>query len=154
MTPGDLHVVLLGEEPTEVQRALYESGKMGFSDKSFDTDQFMAVSVLTLQKTMRVSIYRPERVIMLVAPSHDKWTMEQLDKLASRFLGTLKTAPGSKEGRIRFVKLIGECFKKILVGSRLLQLPEVPDAWTSFGFSRVDLIPDWMREGLRDGPAV
>ena len=154
MTPGDLHRVLLAEEPTEGQQILYDSGKMGFSDKSFDTDQFMAVCVLTLQKTMRVSMYRPERVIMLVAPTHDKWALEQFDLVAGRFLGTLKRAPGSKAGRIQFVKLIGECFKKILVGSRLLQLPEVPDAWTSYGFSRGDLIPDWMREGLRDESPV
>jgi hypothetical protein len=127
---------------------------MGFSAKSFDTDQFLAVSILTLQKTMRDSIYRPARVIMLVAPTHDKWALDQFDAIAGRCFTTLRTASGTTKGRIQFVKLIGECFNKILVGSRLLQLPDVPAAWTSFGFSKSDPIPDWMREGLQDTRSV
>jgi hypothetical protein len=148
MTPPELHRTLLDAVPSDFQQAFYASKKLGFSDKIANEEKFIAVAVLTLSKTMRVHLRKPERVVLFVAPVHDKWVVDQLDKIARKAFNSVKKLGGSTAGRAELAKVIGECFKCLFVGSRLLQLPEMPEAWTSFGFSKDDPIPDWMRDGL------
>jgi hypothetical protein len=155
MTPGQVHALLMGNEPNEIQQAFYSSGKMGFSDKALDKERFTLVAMLTLQKTMRTSMMTPSRVVLLTPPSHFKWVQDAFDDISVIAFKMLKKYPGSSKGRADLSKMIGNCFKIVFYNSRLLQLPDVPDAWTSFGFTREDPIPDWMRAGLLvsdDGP--
>lgn len=147
MPPIKLHKTLYGAEPGEAHVSFYDSGKMGYSDKEFDVARFEAVVVLTLHKTLRTGIAKPSRVVLLVAPTHEKWVMEQFDKAARRIYGNFKKLAGA-QSRTELAKLFGNCFAAVFVGSRLLQLPEMPEAWTSFGFTKEDPIPDWMRDGL------
>ena len=148
MTPPELHGTLLGEEPADLHKKLYESGKFGFSDKTLDPERFLAVAMVTLHKTTRVSMHKPARVVLLVPPLKDKWAIEQLDVISERMFRHMKKMPGTSMARGNAAKMVGGWFKVLFVMSRLLQLPEQPDAWTSFGFSKEDPIPDWMREGL------
>lgn len=140
--------MLMGTAPTAAQDAFYNSGKMGFSDKALDKDRFLPVAMLTLQKTMRKSLMTPTRVVLLTPPSHFKWVQDAFDDISVVAFKTLKKFPGSSDGRAKLSRAVGNCFKIVFYNSRLLQLPEVPDAWTSFGFSKEDPIPDWMRDGL------
>ena len=147
-SPAEVHLMLTGKMPEANHVAFYGSGKAGFSDKSFDSDRFLAVSMLTLQRTMRSGLNSPSRVVLLVAPSHDKWIVEQLDEVSRATFNHIKKTGGTSKGRAELAKMIGLCFKMLFVGSRLLQLPEQPASWTSFGWTKEDPIPDWMREGL------
>jgi hypothetical protein len=148
MTPIELHKTLYRTAPLESHLKLYESDKKGFSNKALDEGLFRAIVVLTLHKTMRGSADQPARVALLVAGTHEKWVIDQFDKEAREIFSNFKTMPGTQKSRAALAKLFGNCFKAVFVGSRLLQLPEAPEAWTSFGFSDQDPIPDWMREGL------
>ena len=149
MTATPTHRLLTGEDPLPIQEKLYESGKFGYSDKALDEDRFLGVAVMTLHKTTRDGRHKPpSRVVLLVPPAQDKWVLEQLDRISAKTFKHLKHLPGTKPSRDRVSIMIGEWFKVLFVMSRLLQLPEQPEAWTSFGFSKEDPIPDWMRDGL------
>ena len=148
MTLTDFHQMLTGEAPGQIAASFYATGKSGFSDKTLDAERFAAVAVLTLFKTTRTSMERPDRVVMLVPPSADKWVISQLDGVSAMVCEHCKKIPGTKEARTRLARMIGDWFKVLFVASRALQLPEQPEAWTSFGFSIDDPIPDWMRDGL------
>lgn len=149
MTPSDAHMLLTGKPPDAAHTLLYESGKAGFSDKGLDKDRFLAVAVLTLQKIMRTGLLKPSRAVLYIAPSHDKWAIEQLDAVSRLTFDAIKNRGGSAKGRNALATAVGNCFKMLFVGgNRLLQVNEVPQAWTSFGFSKEDPIPDWMRDGL------
>jgi hypothetical protein len=149
MTPSELHRTLLNREPDPSHVRLYDSGKKGFADKSFDQNRFLAVAMITLQKTMRKSMSMPSRVMLLIAPTHEKWVREEFDLISAAVFKRLKTYPASTPAkRLVFARNVGECFKIVGYHTRLLQLPDQPESWTSFGFSKEDYIPDWMRNGL------
>ena len=126
MTPSDVHTLLMGKEPEASHLAFYKSGKKGFSDKSFDKDRFLAVSILTLQKTMRSGLKSPSRVVLLVAPTHDKWVVEQLDEVSRTTFNVLKKVPGTSKARAELAQVIGACFKMLFVGGRLLRKLKEP----------------------------
>ena len=146
MSPSDVHRLLLGTDPEAEHSKLYESRKMGFSDKGFDKSRFLAVAMLTLSKTLRTA--QPSRVVLLIAPTHDKWVVEEFDNISAVAFKSIKKHPGSLQGRAALAQLFGSAFKTVFYCSRLLQLPDQPESWTSYGFAREDPIPDWMRNGL------
>jgi hypothetical protein len=146
MTPSEVHFMLTGEEPDSSHTKFYDSGKMGFSDKGFDKARFLSVAMLTLSKTLRRAT--PSRVVLLISPSHDKWVVQQFDDVSAVAFKVLKKFPGTPSGRADLARLFGSAFKMVFYSSRLLQLPDMPEAWTSFGFSKEDPIPTWMRDGL------
>ncbi len=150
MTTSELHLTLLDKEPDPSHVRLYTSGKVGFADKSFDQNRFLAVAILTLHKTMRKSMKLPLRVMLLMPPTHEKWVRDEYDLISAAVFKRLKTYPGSPETVKLLAKRIGECFKIVGYHTRLLQLPDQPESWTAFGFSREDFIPDWMKDGLLD----
>jgi hypothetical protein len=146
MTPSEIHVMLMGKQPDASHTKFYKSGKMGFSDKGFDKDRFLAVAMLTLYKTLRNKT--PSRVVLLIAPSHDKWVVDEFDNVSVVAFKTLKSYPGSPSYRVQLAKLFGSAFKTVFYSSRLLQLEQEPEAWTSFGFSKEDPLPAWMKNSL------
>ncbi len=146
MKPSDVHRILMGKEPETEHSRLYDADRMGFSDKTFDKSRFLAVAMLTLSKTLRTA--QPSRVVLLIAPSHDKWVVEEFDNISAVAFKSIKKHPGSLQGRVLLAKLFGDAFKTVFYCSRLLQLPDQPESWTAFGFTREDPIPDWMRAGL------
>ncbi len=141
--------MLLGEEPGPNLVKLYTSGKAGFSDTALDEERFLAVTMLTLQKTMRKTMLTPSRVFLLVPPTHYAWVERHYDDVSAAVFRALRSRPGTLKANGQLAKMIGECFKMVFASVRVLQLPGMPEAWTSFGFSKEDpLIPDWMRGGL------
>lgn len=146
MTPSDVHSLLIGQVPELEHRRLYSSGKNGFSDRAFDESRFLAVAMLTLAKALRTS--NPSRVVLFISPTHDKWVVRQFDDISAVAFRSIAKGPGSPEGIRSLAHLFGDAWKMIFYTSRLLQFQEKPEAWTSFGFSIEDPIPEWMREGL------
>ena len=146
MTPIEIHAYLTGQQPDPDHLTFYYARKKGFSDKSFNKDRFLLVAVLTLYKSLLKS--PPSRVVLLMPPTHDKWVVNEFDNFSQVAFKSIKNHPGTPQGRAKMAKLFGSAFKMIFYSSRLLQLPDQPTSWTSFGFSKDDPIPDWMRDGL------
>jgi len=144
-----LHATLLGKPPTKIQYLFYDSGKLGFSDKSLDEERFEAVALLTIRKTMRTSMKRPERVGMVVPSSHEKWVVSHFNEFHRRMHENFKKMKGLRESRFQLTLMMAECFKRVLVGGKgLLQMPEGAVATTSFGWVTEDPLPEWLRQGL------
>jgi hypothetical protein len=148
LTVVDFHRMLSFDDPTETHNKLYASGMLGFDDKNLDEERFLAVATLTLFKTTRKDLHAPERVILLVPPRKDEWAIKQLDVISGKCFKLMQKMPGTPKARGDLAKVVGKCFDVLFIMSRLLQLPEQPESWTSFGFSKEDPIPDWMRERL------
>ncbi len=148
MLPRHIQVNLLLDEPKPIHDQLYDSGKMGYSCKEFDEDRCLAVLMLTLAKISREGLDKPSKVTLLVPKTHDKWLIEQLDNVNKRMCDRLRTFPGTKQKRRELTTNVLGCFNNIWMFSRVLQMVERPTYWTAFGFSKEDVLPDWMQGKL------
>jgi hypothetical protein len=128
---------------------LYDSGKNGFSDRTISEDRFFAVLGLTLARTMVRGMFAPTRVTMFIRPAHEKWIMSAYETHTNAIFRTIGKLPmQDREVRVNVAQLMGFCLMGIAFSSRVLQIPEPPRLWTSFGFDVDDAIPDWLRAGL------
>jgi hypothetical protein len=147
-TASTIHEMITGGPPEKAHADFYASGKNGYDDKSFDSTRFFAIACLSLQKTTRVSFRKPARVVILTPPTHDKWVIEQLGVISKQMFDKLKYQPGLPDAKAELARTVGGWFNALFVASRLLQLPEMPESWVALGFSKTDLVPDWLRDNL------
>lgn len=141
-----MHVHLLGGEPTTDQAALYDKfpENRGYNDTALNEERFTAVVVLTMSQ----AILQKDRVLLLAPLPHEKWVVGQFNGVADRIFAVCKKLPGSHEGRVKLARGYGEAFKRIFIFGRLLQLPEPPKWWASFGFAASDPVPEWVKTAL------
>jgi hypothetical protein len=139
------HSTLFGTEPSVSQKTLYDGfpTTRGYDDASLDAERFTAVVVLTIAQALQ-----GDRVLLLAPLSQEKWVVEQYNAVADRIFTRCKTLTGPKESRVALARNYGAMFKRIYIFGRLLQLAEPPKAWASFGFSKADPIPEWVKESL------
>jgi hypothetical protein len=133
------HQTVVGTEPTPEQLRLYDSwpNLRGFSDRTQDPKIAEAIIVLAL-RAGSVS----DRVLVLAPLAVEDWLLQQFDSAAMRcFQGCPQRYPGRAKEMINgFTQL----FRKVKMTGRILQMPEEPAHWLSFGFSVDDPLPPWM----------
>ena len=139
----------MGQEPSATDVAFYASGNLGHSTRDLDKDLLLPVMILSLHKTMRSGFRTPSQVIVFTPPISKDWVLAQFGEFSKDIFNRLKDRRfGSTEGRIALAKAMGKCFAVMFVSPHLLQVPSEPPSWTCFGFTREDVIPDWMKSRL------
>ncbi len=141
ITVSKFHEHLLAADPTEEQQRLYDvfPSRVGFDDGALNEERFEAIVVGTLFLARTAG-----KVILCAPPQHEKWVLACYNLVADRIFATCRKMQGTSESRIRVAKIYGDLFKKAFVLGRLLQLEEEPQAWTIFGFSKSDPLPNWV----------
>ena len=137
------HRTMLGQEPTEQQSKLYDSypNYRGIADPALDSKVAEAILILALSSGLVHN-----KVAVLAPPQHEKWLIQQFDKVAERTFQHCKTrpAPQAKSEIFGYVQL----FKKLQLMGRPLQLQNEPQYWVSFGFTLESPLPEWMSPRL------
>jgi hypothetical protein len=135
------HQTLLGKKPTKKQLLFYKRFPefRGISDKSLDPEILEALFVAAL-----TSGKGRDRAYILAPVAHEAWVMEQFNKTADIMFAGCKKWPNP----VKIAKGYGQMLKKIMIVGRLLQIPEEPPYWVSFGFTLNDPIPDWVKDRL------
>lgn len=145
----DFHVLLLGpaEPPYSVlpwQRDFYDAFEAGtthgIAGHGPAVEVLVAASVAALWETQRAP-----RVLMAVPKPLEKEMIQQLELLARRVFRI------RRGGNILDVKALRDAFRKVLLGSRVMQI-DAPDHWVACGFALDDPMPDWLRNGLMELP--
>jgi hypothetical protein len=136
------HVTLLGQEPDEDQRRLYDAfpASLGYSDRTLNEKRFEAVVLLAMALTRWSN-----RVLLLAPPSQEKWVLEKFDAVVDLLFKRCAQMGGD---RVNVAKRYEEMFKRIFIAGKLLQMPEEPAQWVAFGFSTDDVLPEWMPRRL------
>jgi len=125
MTPAEVHALFMGQEPNVADIAFYDSGKLGFSDKTFNKDRLLPVTILSIQKTMRSGLKTPSQVVIFVPPHYLNKVIAQLkDFSVIMYRHLMKKRPGDKESRIALANIMAKYFRVLFINPRLLQLPE------------------------------
>lgn len=144
-----LHTALLGNDIQEVTRRLYEEHPsfLGYSSKETHPGMFEAVLILSLFQAGKSPGDKNVHKVYFLAPAPltDGWVLGEFKAAAKRIFGRLKT--GSS---VAAVQHVGALFHQVLLGSQVFALPQEPDRWVAFGFSRSDPIPEWMSAKLLD----
>lgn len=144
LDPFTFHRRLLGSEPTFMQRRLYRvfpDGKRGFSCEDTDRERFVAVFVVAMVQTTPVSGKSPD-VVITCPPGYESRTTKHIAWFARQVFRGLKNDTAA-------VKVVRESFKSILLGTQaFVDMPAEPVRWASFGFSKTDKIPKWMKDAL------
>jgi cellulose biosynthesis protein BcsQ len=105
-------------------------------------DPQIAESVLVLALC---SGFANDKVLVLAPIKHEKWLLDQFDKMVTSVFEVCKKYP---EQTAKMVRGYSQLFKKVTLTGRLLQLQREPQYWVAFGFSGDDVLPDWMPRRL------
>jgi hypothetical protein len=140
ITPLDQkHQLILGKEVTSNQRYFYElfPKYRGISDTFLNFELLEAVFIAAFTfGTVH------DRVLFLVPMSHEKWVLDQFNKIAD----TIFQECANSKHPTHLAKGYGALFNRIgLTGQ--VQLLEEPSRWVAFGFSKND-VPNWMASRL------
>lgn len=147
-----LHSVLLGGVPTVRQEGLYRAypSVLGFSSKEIDDALFQATLILALFQVGQDHPYGLHKVYFLApAAITDGWVLDPFKDTAKHIFERLKTGKS-----VALVKHVGELFHQVMLGSQVFLLPQEPERWVSYGFSKSDSIPTWMQPKLLVYPEV
>jgi len=150
------HLQLFNRQPTPAQLELYEAApqKRGYSDTQVltadkEAELFEAVLVLALSFTFQ-SI--SSNVYLFVPGRTEKWATQQLGEVARKMFDVCKQQTRiNREAGIQKAKLLGECFHRLMVGSKISSDTVPPDHWVAFGFeSSADknTVPEWLMTAL------
>jgi len=144
-----LHRLLIGGEPHTEQMRLYEAfpSVLGFSSKQSSTPLFEAVLVLALHQAGKKTGEKNFHKVYFLAPANlaESWVVAEFKTAAKRIFGRLKTGKS-----VEAVKHVGTLFHQVMLGSQVFSLPNEPDYWVAFGFTRSDPVPEWLRNKLMD----
>lgn len=147
------HDVLLGGLPTARQAALYRGfpSVLGFSSKETDEALFQATLILAMLQAGKDNPKDDLHKVYFLAPPTitDGWVLATFRSSAKRIFDRLKTGKS-----VGLVKHVGELFHQVMLGSQVFVLPQAPERWVSFGFSKSDSIPAWMQPKLLESPEV
>ena len=137
----DWHRIVLGTEPTREQARLYTQWPdfRGIADRTQDPLIAEAVVILAL-KSGSVNA----QVLILAPHSMESWLLQQIESVALRCFEGCKGGPRAKELIYGYTKL----FARVRMNGRVLQMPDEPTHWVSFGFSAEDTLPPWMHGRL------
>ena len=146
MDPALCHRRLFGSSPNSDQTALYLAypKARGYADADLNEDRFTAVFVLAISQAMR-----HERVLFLAPVHHEPWFVVQSTLVMRRAFAHCKGMTGKSETRLGLARAYKKWLTRITFYGRLLQIPAEPKAWTAFGFTSDESIPEWVRTGLK-----
>lgn len=143
-TPLSLkHQVLLGKEATPRQQDFYAKFPdfRGMSSNVLDPEIVEAVIVAAmLFGTVR------DRVYIYTAAMNESWLLEQYNEIANKVFVLARKEPDP----VRAAKGFGQLFQKVAIMTHVLQVPEEPGFWVSFGYRREDPLPHWVQARLLD----
>jgi hypothetical protein len=141
---------LFGEGLHEPHERLYKEypSSLGYSARDAyvltpDDVLFSAVLVLALYQAGLAGSANLQNVYFLVPGFMEKRTTHMMRAAAERIFARLKTG-----GSVKAIKHVGALFHRVMMGCQVFTLPEEPQHWVAFGFSKSDHIPEWMRAKL------
>ena len=137
------HEVAFGVEPTEVQLKLYNSWPdfRGFSDNALNPVLAEAVILVALKASAGA-----DRVVLVAPHALEEWLLKQIESIAIRIF---EECPGRFPERAPLmIPAYAKLFQKVKMTGRILQMPEEPAHWVSFGFLAEDTLPPWMHGRL------
>lgn len=144
-----LHLNLLGTHPQEAQDRLYKAfpAALGYATPVADDVLFEAALMLALLQAGKVDGEKEVHKVYFLTPASfaEGWVLTEFRAAAKRIFDRLKTGKS-----VTAVKHVGELFHQVMLGSQVFTLPQEPDRWVAFGFSRSAPIPDWMSRKLLD----
>ncbi len=144
-----LHALLGGGTPQEIHTRLYGAfpAALGFSSNARDDSMFEAVLTLALLQAGKSGGETEFHKVYFLVPASisDGWVVPKFRTSAKHIFDRLKRGKS-----VAAVKHVGDLFKGVMLGSQVFTLPQEPDRWVAFGFSKTDPIPDWMRNKLLD----
>jgi hypothetical protein len=125
----------------------FQSGARGFSNRELDPELFLATFVAAIRQVCLPSETRPDvpkfsRVVFAVARPANPWALERIEHLVRHIFR-------QRRGDAAGVHYIRETFHRLVMGSRILQLPK-PERWVAFGYSNDDPLPEWVQGSLID----
>ena len=125
----------------------FESGARGFSNQAPRPELFLATLVVAIRQVCLPDETKPKvpkfsRVIFATARPVNSWVLEQIEHIA-RYV--FRQRRGDAAG----VHYLRETFHRLVMGSRILQLPK-PERWAAFGYSNDDPLPEWAKGHLID----
>lgn len=150
------HQQLLNKLPEPDHLELYGAAprKRGYGNtkvlgKEQEARLFEAVLVLALEFTFTSDPAKRPNVYLFVPPSMEGWATERLKEVTRRMFDVCKEqAKVRREAGIRKAKLLGECFRHLLLGSRVNVATTPPDHWVAFGFENTPETPEWLRNSI------
>lgn len=136
MTPPEF---LLTKTHERLYKANRESARCGYLLQSAGSreswEHLLGTFILAYGQTPQGN------VTFAVSPSVQKWTGEQLKRIARRMFSSRASAPkASIDGLFRN-------FQRLIMGSSVLQITE-PPRLVAYGFNDADVLPPWMRNRL------
>lgn len=142
---AEKHRILLGKNATTKQTHFYENFPQyrGISDSTLDPEilEAIVISALTFGK--------PKDRVYILAPSvYTPKILDHFDKTVTAILEKCKRYPEPLAKRATKGYII--LFKKIAIIERRMQNLKEPEYWLSFGFTKNNPIPDWIKSHLRD----
>jgi len=144
-----VHEIFVGTTLTSQQNALYESAfGRGFSTKNPEPSLVDATLVLALSmaKGDGEGVYSK---VLIYAPSNlHKMVFEQIHKLAVNL--TIRVSSYKQlERKKKSMEVARNWLEVLMVGApKLGDLSEEPERWVAIGYSKDDLLPDWLKKAL------
>lgn len=142
------HQQLLNCPPSPDQLELYGEAprKRGYaSTHHLSAEQesrlFDAVVMLAIEHTFTDGAM--PNVYLFVPSRMEGWATERLRNMAQRMFAICK-----QQKAVKKAKLLGECFRHVLMGSRVNHASTPPDHWVAFGFEPSPDTPKWLSESV------
>jgi len=147
----ETHNVLFGPKspPSEKQCLFYKSeAARGFSTKDPDPDLTDAVLVRALAQARIAGSPDYEKVYVMFPDAHRAWIVERIHHLATstmtRMQPILKTPKGATA-----IAHVRRWLEALQLGPvEAWKGTEAPPRWVSFGYSKEDNVPGWLKESL------
>ena len=142
------HETFLGYPPNEDQQLLYKvyPDIRGYSGHEINVDRFEVSFMLALFQTFPFDSNLCRRSMFFVAARNRKWADEQTNRIIHVIFDLLKEKQAA-----RVAQFLGSAFNHMIMDKCSPCIERPPDRWASFGFHKIDPIPEWMQKALLDG---
>ena len=141
--------ILFMTEPTPLQRRLYESpASHGFSSKEPSEEVTDALLALAISRVFKYDQTKESRIEVMAAHDLQAGLMARWGVVSRQMFNRIHEENPDSDQAQRVLKIAKNWFVRMNLRTKVLT--QIPNEWVSYGFSRSEPLPPWMREGLLD----
>jgi hypothetical protein len=146
MDPLKIHPVFFATEATSFQKKLYTRRLRGVSSREKNEEKADATLIMAVAQVLEAGEFR--EVPILVPDSWKVWVSSRIIGMAKTCTSTLRSDP-RKKVTLPIARKLLESIKPMTPNiGQLLTTSEGPPCWVAIGYTRDDLLPNWLLERL------